>query len=192
MARSQRPDVLVRDLLARELETVTLYVAMAARARTPAVRELLERIAREEKHHIGEAMDLLARLDSAQASALAERGLEVGTAAGAEPGETSIEGPAASRVRFEPDGRTVETGADETLLATALANGVDIRHDCGGRGRCGTCRVEVGDGALTPITDPERHHLGDLLASGWRLACQVRPLGPLTVTVPPNRKGAEA
>ena len=86
----------------------------------------------------------------------------------------------------------VEVAAGETLLAAGLAAGVDIRHDCGGKGVCGTCRVEVleGGAAMSEVTAPERKHLADILDAGWRLACQTRPAGSARLRVPPNERSA--
>ena len=52
---------------------------------------------------------------------------------------------------------------------------------CSGRGRCGTCRVEVTAGAaqLSPQTGIERQTLAAVRAPpGARLACQARVMGP--------------
>ena len=175
---------LVRELLVRELETVNLYGTMLERARTPGVRSLIGEIAAQEKHHIAEAMDILARYDAGQAAALARAGVVVrrddAPAAPAGPGAT---------VAFDPSGGAAQASPDETLLAAALGAGVEIRHDCGGNGVCGTCRVEVveGGGALSAVTDPERKHLDELLDSGWRLACQSKASGPVRVRVPAKK-----
>jgi ferredoxin len=180
MADSGKSAALVRELLVRELETVSIYADMAARARSPVVRELLERIAREEKHHVAEAVDMLSRLDPRQAAAFAGAGIEVG-----EKGNQTGEAAVAGEIRFEPAGVATAAGVDESILSAALRAGVPIRHDCGGRGRCGTCRLQIVSGTLTAITEPERLHLGDLLGQRWRLACQARPLGEVHVAVPP-------
>lgn len=178
---------LVRELLVRELETVNLYGAMLERARTPGVRALIGEIAAQEKHHIAEAMDVLARYDAGQAAALARAGVVVRRDEAPAPAPTAASG---ATVVFEPSGVAVEAAPDETLLAAALGAGVEIRHDCGGHGVCGTCRVEVreGGGALSSVTDPERKHLDGLLDSGWRLACQSKASGPVRVSVPPAEK----
>ena len=91
---------LVRELLVRELETVNLYGAMLERARTPGVRSLIGEIAAQEKHHIAEAMDILARYDAGQAAALARAGVVVrrDDAPAASPA-----GPGAT-VTFDPSG----------------------------------------------------------------------------------------
>jgi ferredoxin len=175
---------LIRELLVRELETVNAYTEMLESARTPEVRALLAEITAQEKHHIAEAADLLARYDAGQAAAFARAGVAVRRAPAPEPA------PSPATVVYEPSGTTVEVGAGETLLAAGLAAGVDIRHDCGGKGICGTCRVEVleGGAAMTEVTAPERKHLAELLDAGWRLACQTRTTADARVRVPPNER----
>lgn len=65
--------------------------------------------------------------------------------------------------------------------------GVDWMTDCGGKGRCTTCRAIVVAGAenLTPVSPAETRYksLGHLL-SNERLMCQVRTRGDLTLRVP--------
>lgn len=181
MAEGREAQDLIRELLVRELETVNVYSAMVEQARTPSVRALVASITAQEKHHIAEAVDLLSRYDAGQAAALASAGLRAPEPA-REPGATSPAGA----VVYEPVGIAADAAPGETLLAAGLRSGVDIRHDCGGHGKCGTCRVELLSGELTPVTDPERHWLGDDLGAGWRLACQTRPLGPVRLRVPEN------
>ena len=65
------------------------------------------------------------------------------------------------------------------LLAEA---GHDLQASCGGGGRCGQCLVHVVAGSPAPQTELERQALPPLrLAEGWRLACQARLTGPLTI-----------
>lgn len=182
MPQARDPEDLIRELLVRELETVNVYTEMVARAQTPAVRELLTEITRQEKHHIAEAMDMLARVDAGQAVALERAGL----------GRPRSETAGAAKVAFEPAGISAEPADGATLLETAKAAGIEIRNDCGGHGVCGTCRLEVLDGAdgLSEITDPERKHLAGLLAEGWRLACQTTTSAAVRVRVPSRKRSA--
>ena len=56
---------------------------------------------------------------------------------------------------------------------------------CGGRGRCSTCRVRIESGLenLEPASADERRVLARINASAdVRLACQIAPKGPLSVT----------
>ena len=67
-----------------------------------------------------------------------------------------------------------------TILELSRLNDVAHAHVCSGRGRCGTCRVQVDAGAqsLSPLNDAERETLARVHASeGVRLACQARVLG---------------
>lgn len=182
MKYSEADLALVRELLARELKTINEYTALLDRASNPAVRQLLEKIVIEEKEHIAEAVAVL--------------GQNLTSKAAPNPGPITAARPAAARptstqpVEYQPANRQVAVAPEQTLLAAAIAAKIPLRHDCGGRGACGTCRVEVlrGGQNLTSITDPEKYHLEDLLRQGWRLACQVRPTGPLAVRVPPIEK----
>lgn len=189
MAEIDDPQDLIRELLVRELETVNVYTGMLASARTPEVRALIAEVTAQEKHHIAEAADMLARYDAGQAAALARAGIVVAHEAPAESAKPAETVPAA----YEPSGVAAAVEPGETLLAAGMRTGVDIRHDCGGKGVCGTCRVEVlaGGDALSSVTDPERKHLGELLDDGWRLACQATPRAPVRLRVPPNEKGKE-
>ncbi len=73
----------------------------------------------------------------------------------------------------------IEHGAN--LLRVALLEGVHINASCGGTGACGKCRVAIegnfegGKSAKLPDED---------YRAGLRLACRVRVMGDLTVTIP--------
>ena len=74
-------------------------------------------------------------------------------------------------------------GERQTLLDLALAAGVPIYHECGGRARCSTCRVRVVKGTgLLPRTDRETRFAN---RAGWgadiRLSCQAVVVGDVQV-----------
>jgi hypothetical protein len=56
----------VRQVLARELETVSHYESLATAAERPEIRAFFQHLAEEEKEHIAEAAMVLRRLDSGQ------------------------------------------------------------------------------------------------------------------------------
>lgn len=56
----------VRLVLTRELETISLYEALARQASSPDVRVFFEHLAQEEKEHVAEAVWLLRQLDADQ------------------------------------------------------------------------------------------------------------------------------
>ncbi len=84
-----------------------------------------------------------------------------------------------------------------TLLEVSRMNGIPHASVCGGRARCSTCRVRIDEGidALPPATFPEAVTLASIGAPpNVRLACQIRPRGPMTVTrlLRPSTTGPEA
>ncbi len=55
----------------------------------------------------------------------------------------------------------------------------------GGAGSCGSCRVQVVAGKVTPVTRREESELSESeLAQGYRLACLAEPLSDCLVHVP--------
>lgn len=84
-----------------------------------------------------------------------------------------------------PGGVTVAVAPDVTVLEACRAHDIDLPGICGGRGRCRECRVTVVGSEVAPsaldlaLLEPED------LARGWRLSCQLRVDGELTVELPP-------
>ena len=96
------------------------------------------------------------------------------------------------RYAFGPEIRA-ERGM--TLLEMSQAGGIQHTSLCGGKGRCTTCRVILDEGGahLPPPEPPEARSLERVRApANMRLACQIRPQAPLTVTRlfrPDGRRG---
>lgn len=91
-------------------------------------------------------------------------------------------------VRLLPMDVVLDATAGETLLDVLAAHQTPLRADCGGTGRCGQCRVRMDtpEGASS-LTETERDALTAAeVATHWRLACQVRVTGPVTVYIPPE------
>ena len=62
--------------------------------------------------------------------------------------------------------------------------GIDILHRCGGNALCTTCRVEVLDGWVPPMSDLEKEALEEPeIIEKYRLSCQIRVSSDLTVRV---------
>jgi len=88
------------------------------------------------------------------------------------------------KVLFEPSGRHVHVLPGTVLLEAAAGAGFIIQTPCGGAGKCGKCLVRVRAGQCPP-SDSEAATLGaEKTAAGYRLACQARIQGPLTVEIP--------
>jgi adenylate cyclase len=83
-----------------------------------------------------------------------------------------------------PDRRGVEVPVGASVLETSRLADIPHAAVCGGRGRCSTCRVRVGDGLdrLPPPSEAEQRVLDRVGAPpNVRLACQLRPVADLAV-----------
>lgn len=85
-------------------------------------------------------------------------------------------------LRSQPDDFSFSCETGETLLEAAIRAGLPMTHVCGGHAKCSTCRVWVLEGLenCSERTSAEAEMAARLdLASGIRLACQMRPEGDL-------------
>ncbi|MGD2103864.1 MAG: ASKHA domain-containing protein [Anaerolineae bacterium] len=90
-------------------------------------------------------------------------------------------------VDFQPLGRRVQVAKGKTLLEAARSAGVGLNAVCGGAGVCGTCRVGVVEGRVSPPNRSEENFLAsEEFDEGYRLACQVEVWGDLLIDVPPE------
>lgn len=83
-------------------------------------------------------------------------------------------------------GQTIQTTAAVSILNTLLREGVKIKHVCGGKTQCGTCRIRVIEGhqTLSPILERERIRLDALgTPKDVRLACQTHTYGDITIDI---------
>ena len=102
------------------------------------------------------------------------------------------------RVTFHPDSRSIEVKEGERLLAAAWKAGVGIKSICGGRGKCGSCVVEIdrdacADAALTPLGEAERALLPEHEPQrGYRLACVCEVKADVTLSVPPESQAVRS
>jgi len=62
--------MLVRDILAREIETINTYQRLLNKAQTEEVKTFLRHITEEEKEHVAEALELIKQFDQSQAALL--------------------------------------------------------------------------------------------------------------------------
>lgn len=100
--------------------------------------------------------------------------------------ETSV------RVRFEPGYREIDVPRGERVLVAAWRAGVALKSICGGRGKCGTCVVEVMNhgvdaSALSAPHDDEIELLPEGgIDRGLRLACMAHVQNDVVLSVPPE------
>ena|SRR5437868_5698669 len=62
--------MLVREVLARELETINSYLRLLQSAKSEQVRTFLAHVTDEEKEHVAEALEIIKALDPVQAALL--------------------------------------------------------------------------------------------------------------------------
>jgi ferredoxin, 2Fe-2S len=102
------------------------------------------------------------------------------------------------RVTFLPLNKTVEVdderypladhGKPGSLLDIALANGIELEHNCGGSCACTTCHVIVKEGEenLSEMAEDEEDRLdtAEGLTIRSRLGCQAVVRGDVVVEIP--------
>lgn len=102
-------------------------------------------------------------------------------------------------VVFQPSGKRGRFPVGTPILECARKLGVDIDSVCGGRGICGRCQVNIGDGEfakfgitsrpenLTPFSAPEEKYQERRgLKEGRRLSCHAQLDGDIVIDVPPE------
>lgn len=80
--------------------------------------------------------------------------------------------------------QTLEVPAGKKLVLCIEDAGIDIMHRCGGQALCTTCRVEILEGDVPPMSEEEKEALEEPeLIEKFRLSCQIRVQNDLTVRV---------
>jgi uncharacterized 2Fe-2S/4Fe-4S cluster protein (DUF4445 family) len=93
-------------------------------------------------------------------------------------------------VTFRPANRTVRVETGTTVLEAAVQADIILEAPCGGKGRCGKCRVLFAESTF-PLTEEEEQLLSTAdLAKGVRLACRARVTQDCLVQIPPESQGS--
>jgi len=75
-------------------------------------------------------------------------------------------------LEFEPLGIRLLCEEPLTLLEAARQAGIRLRSECGGKGTCAKCQVQILKGVIPPLTELERKTFTAVqLKLGFRLAC---------------------
>ncbi len=85
------------------------------------------------------------------------------------------------KVVFKPDNKTVKVEQGTTVLDAATSSDIYIDSICGGRGKCGKCKVLIDGNVQSDQTDLLT---AEEKEGGYFLACVARVVGNLKVTVP--------
>lgn len=88
-------------------------------------------------------------------------------------------------LRFDNLDVTVQVAKGTSILDAAQAAGLDLNHYCGGMCSCGSCRVVLISGEVSPMDDMEDATLAVVQEDERdRLGCQTKVLGDVVVEVP--------
>jgi len=90
------------------------------------------------------------------------------------------------RAAFRPGGESVLVERGTSVVEAAAAAEIALNTPCGGKGKCGQCRVLLrsADG-LTTLNDVERAAFSEEeLRGGARLACQAAVIGDVAIELP--------
>ena len=94
--------------------------------------------------------------------------------------------------------QTVDAYRQLNVLAHAEIYGIKLPQACGGQADCGTCRIRVIEGVLTPPPPDERdltRNFPKSFAPNERLACMSRPRSDLVIGLlkvrPPDLRDVE-
>ena len=88
------------------------------------------------------------------------------------------------KIVFEPAGRQVYVLPDTILLEAAAQAGIILQTPCGGTGKCGKCKVRITGGNCKPSATCLAVLGAENIEKGFRLACQAKAGGDLTVEIP--------
>lgn len=83
------------------------------------------------------------------------------------------------------EGKTVvfQGREGDSLLTQLREQGIYISAACGGKGRCGKCRVQMMEQAAEPGEEDVKCLLPEELEAGWRLACTAYPKEDCTLVI---------
>jgi uncharacterized 2Fe-2S/4Fe-4S cluster protein (DUF4445 family) len=94
------------------------------------------------------------------------------------------------RVTFEPGRRSIDVHRGERLLVAAWRAGSALKSVCGGRGKCGTCLIEVAPECDAQAVSPMQAQESALLPAAdgrhYRLACMAHVQHDVIVRIPPE------
>jgi Na+-transporting NADH:ubiquinone oxidoreductase subunit F len=82
------------------------------------------------------------------------------------------------------DDKKIEVSQGGTLLSTLSENGIFIPSGCGGKGACGTCKVQVLEGGGEILPNEVGFFTRKQILDHWRLGCQVKVRSDLKIKVP--------
>lgn len=87
-------------------------------------------------------------------------------------------------VKLNINGEVSEVESGNTLLSTLSNNKIFLPSACGGGGTCGMCRCQVTEGGGEILPTETGFFNRKQIQDNWRLGCQIKVKGDMTVKVP--------
>lgn len=88
-------------------------------------------------------------------------------------------------------GKQLNVDQGSSIMATLNENGIYLPSACGGKASCGQCKLQVLSGG-GEILDSERPHFTrKQIKENWRLGCQCKVKGDMSVKVPESVMGVK-
>ncbi len=87
------------------------------------------------------------------------------------------------------DKLTVDQGS--SLLSTLATNEVYLPSACGGKGSCGQCKCQITEGGGEILDSEKGHFTRKQIKAGYRLGCQAKVKGDLSIKVPESVMGVK-
>ena len=84
---------------------------------------------------------------------------------------------------------SVEQGS--SVLSTLSANGIFLSSACGGKGSCGQCKCQVVEGGGEILDSEKGHFTRKQVKEGYRLGCQCKVKGDISIKVPESVMGVK-
>jgi len=92
------------------------------------------------------------------------------------------------QITIDSDGRRLTAKKGQSLLEALVGAGILLRADCGGKGRCAKCKIQLlssPSGTVPAPDESEKNAVSeDEIAAGYRLACRTSVTGDLTIDIP--------
>lgn len=78
-----------------------------------------------------------------------------------------------------------------SLMSTLTENGIYLPSACGGKASCGQCKLQVLDGGGEILDSEKPHFTRKEIKNHWRLGCQCKVNGDMTIKVPESVMGVK-
>ena len=87
--------------------------------------------------------------------------------------------------------KQLSVGQGSSLLSTLSENGIYLSSACGGKGSCGQCKCQVLEGGGEILDSEKGHFTRKQIKEHFRLGCQCKVKGDLSIKVPESVMGVK-